>query len=89
LTTHSEMDEQSQREAGISLSTIRFAVGDEDAGDLLAHLYAAAKSAIDPDVPGFSSRFMPMEAADRMARECYIDVHRRYIESKPRLGRGK
>src|SRR6202030_3567479 len=66
LTTHSEMDEQSQREAGISPSTIRFAVGDEDAGDLLAHLFAASRSAIDPDVPGFSSRFMPTETADRM-----------------------
>jgi O-acetylhomoserine/O-acetylserine sulfhydrylase-like pyridoxal-dependent enzyme len=86
LTTHSEMDEQSQREAGISPSTIRFAVGDEDAGDLLAHLYAAARSAIDPDVPGFSSRFMATEAADRMFRECYLDVHRRYIVAKPKLG---
>lgn len=89
LTTHSEMDEQSQREAGISPSTIRFAVGDEDVGDLLAHLYAAARAAIDPDVPGFSSRFMPMETADQMSRDCYLDVHRCYIESKPKLGRAK
>lgn len=85
LTTHSEMDEQSQREAGIGPSTIRFAVGDEDAGDLLAHLIAAARSCVDPDVPGFSSRWMSNSEADRMIREVYLDVHRRYIESKPRV----
>ena len=85
LTTHSEMDEHSQKQAGITPSTIRFAVGDEDAGDLLAHLIAAARSCIDRDVPGFSSRWMSPQDADRMIRDCYIDVHRRYIESKPKL----
>ena len=85
LTTHSEMDEQSQRQAGIGPSTIRFAVGDEDARDLLAHLIAAARSCIDPDVPGFSSRWMSAADADRIIRETYLEVHRRYIESKPRL----
>ena len=87
LTTHSELDEQSQRHAGITPATIRFAVGDEDAGDLLAHLVAAARSCIDPDVPGFSSSWMNAADADRMVRECYLDVHRRYIESKPPLER--
>src|SRR5260221_310621 len=38
LTTHSELDETAQQEAGISRTTIRFAVGDEDPHDLLAHL---------------------------------------------------
>ena len=37
LTTHSELDESSQRQAGITPSTIRFAVGDEDPVDLLDH----------------------------------------------------
>jgi len=85
LTTHSELDEQSQREAGITPATIRFAVGDEDARDLLAHLLAAARSCIDPDLPGFSSRWMNGADAGRMIREVYLDVHRRYIESKPEL----
>jgi len=82
LTTHSELDEQSQRDAGISPATIRLAVGDEDARDLLAHLTAAARSCIDPDVPGFSSRWLKSSDADRMIRDVYLDVHRRYIQSK-------
>ncbi|HEX4795693.1 MAG TPA: PLP-dependent transferase [Humisphaera sp.] len=82
LTTHSELDEQSQRQAGITPSTIRFAVGDEDANDLLAHLDAAARAAIDPDVPGFSSKWMPSEQAKQMVRDCYLLVHRRFIYSK-------
>ncbi|MDB5355838.1 MAG: O-acetylhomoserine sulfhydrylase / O-succinylhomoserine sulfhydrylase [Phycisphaerales bacterium] len=85
LTTHSELDEQSQQRAGIGPTTIRFAVGDEDVRDLLAHLTAAARSCIDPDLPGFSSRWMQNADADRMIREHYLDVHRRYIGSKPLL----
>ena len=85
LTTHSELSEQSQREAAITPSTIRIAVGDEDVRDLIAHWLAAAKGCIDADVPGFSSRWMKAADADRMAREVYLDVHRRYIESKPAL----
>jgi len=82
LTTHSELDEKAQHEAGITPSTIRFAVGDEDPGDLLLHLYASAKGCIDPVLPGFSAGWMSPEDADRMIRDCYLDVHRKYIESK-------
>lgn len=85
LTTHSELDETAQRRAGITPSTIRFAVGDEDARDLLAHLLAAAKACIDPDMSGFSTKWMSAVEADRMIREVYLDVHRRYIESKPMI----
>jgi hypothetical protein len=85
LTTHSELDEKAQLEAGITPSTIRFAVGDEDAQDLLAHLIAAAQSCIDPEVPGFSSQWMTAAHADQMIRQCYLDVHRSYIDSKPSL----
>jgi O-acetylhomoserine/O-acetylserine sulfhydrylase-like pyridoxal-dependent enzyme len=82
LTTHSELDEAAQREAGISPTTIRFAVGDEDPQDLLAHLVAAARLAIDPDVPGFSDRWLDYAHAADMIRETYLDVHRRYIDAK-------
>jgi O-acetylhomoserine/O-acetylserine sulfhydrylase-like pyridoxal-dependent enzyme len=85
LTTHSELDAKSQQEAGITPSTIRLAVGDEDPNDLLAHLRAAAASAIDPDVSGFSSRWMPTPQARQMIREVYVDVHRRYIHFKSPL----
>jgi O-acetylhomoserine (thiol)-lyase len=87
LTTHSELDEAAQQEAGISPTTIRFAVGDEDPHDLLAHLIAAARLAIDPDVPGFSGRWMDKTAAIKLIRETYLDVHRRYVESKGGGGR--
>jgi hypothetical protein len=83
LTTHSELNEESQRQAGITPSTIRLAVGDEDPRDLLAHLWAAARAAIDQDVPGFSTHWMSASQANRLIHDCYLDVHRRYIESKP------
>jgi O-acetylhomoserine/O-acetylserine sulfhydrylase-like pyridoxal-dependent enzyme len=85
LTTHSEMDEQAQIQAGITPSTIRFAVGDEDPHDLLAHLAASARVCIDPELPGFSARWMDARDADRMIRDVYLDVHRKYIDSKPSL----
>jgi hypothetical protein len=85
LTTHSELDDAAQREAGIGPSTIRIAVGDEDVRDLIAHFVAAARLCVDPEVPGFSGRFMAAASADRMVREVYLDAHRRYVDSKPRL----
>ena len=85
LTTHSELSEQSQREASITPGTMRIAVGDEDVRDLIAHWLAAARGCIDPDVPGFSAKWMTAPEADRMAREVYLDVHRRFIESRPPL----
>jgi O-acetylhomoserine/O-acetylserine sulfhydrylase-like pyridoxal-dependent enzyme len=82
LTTHSELDEAAQREAAISPTTIRFAVGDEDPQDLLAHLAAAARLAIDPDVPGFSNQWLDYSHAAEIIRETYLDVHLRYIDAK-------
>ena len=42
----------------------------------------AARLAIDPVVPGFSQQFLTAESADKLVREVYLDVHRRYIEAK-------
>jgi hypothetical protein len=61
---------------------IRFAVGDEDPRDLLTHFIHAARLTLDPAVPGFSRRFPSPEEATRLIRECYIETHRKYIESK-------
>jgi O-acetylhomoserine (thiol)-lyase len=83
FTTHSELDEAALAEAGISPTTIRYAVGDEDPKDLIAHFIAAAKLAIDPDVPGFSHEFMSGKEIDALVRDCYIDTHRRYAETRP------
>jgi O-acetylhomoserine (thiol)-lyase len=85
LTTHSELDLDHLQQAGIGPTTIRFAIGDEDPKDLLAHLIAAARLALDPDVPGFSEKFLSPEQADQLVEHCYLDAHRRYIQSKAGL----
>jgi cystathionine beta-lyase/cystathionine gamma-synthase len=82
LTTHSELDDQALAAAGITPTTIRFAVGDEDPRDLIAHLVATAELTIDPQVPGFSGSFPKTSAINEMIRTCYLDAHRRYIEFK-------
>lgn len=81
LTTHSELSSEALRSAGISPTMIRVAVGDEDPRDLLAHLRHAAQLALDPVSPGFSSGFPSPDAAQRIVEECYLDTHRKYIES--------
>lgn len=83
LTTHSELPPEELLRAGIAPTMIRIAVGDEDPCDLLAHLVHAARLIIDPAVPGFSGRFPTVDEANSIARECYLDSHRRYLESKP------
>jgi hypothetical protein len=84
LTTHSELSATDLAQAGITPTTIRFAVGDEDPKDLIAHLVHTARFTMDPDVPGFSDKFLPPAHAEEVVRECYLATHRRYIESKPR-----
>lgn len=79
LTTHSELNEQALREAGLSPTTIRFAVGDEDPLDLLRHLVIAARATIDSQVPGFSSHFPSFEQACQMIRDMTLDVQQRQV----------
>ena len=85
LTTHSELDETALVEGGIRTTTIRFAVGDEDAKDLIAHFIHAAKLSIDPIVEGFSNGFMEPDDIDSLVQQCYLDAHRTYIGSKPKF----
>jgi hypothetical protein len=80
LTTHSELPPSALLEAGITPTTIRFAIGDEDPRDLVAHLIAAARLAIDPEVPGFSEQFPSPAQAEKLICDCYVSAHRRYIE---------
>jgi len=42
-----------------------------------------ARLAIDPARPGFSAGFPRPDAVDALYREVYLDVHRRFIESRP------
>jgi O-acetylhomoserine (thiol)-lyase len=80
FTTHSELPAEALAEAGISRTTIRFAIGDEDPRDLVAHLVAAAKLSLDPEVPGFSAQFPSHEETEKLIKGCYVEAHRRYIE---------
>jgi cystathionine beta-lyase/cystathionine gamma-synthase len=81
LTTHSELRPEQLERAGIHPTTIRFAVGDEDPRDLIAHLVHTARFTLDRDVPGFSAAFPSPAEADALIRDCYVDAHRRYIEA--------
>jgi O-acetylhomoserine/O-acetylserine sulfhydrylase-like pyridoxal-dependent enzyme len=83
VTSHSELSADALRAAGIAPTTIRIAVGDEDPRSLIAHLIHAAELAIDPVRPGFSAGFPRPDAVDALYREVYVDVHRRFVESRP------
>jgi O-acetylhomoserine (thiol)-lyase len=85
LTTHSELDEAALRSAGISPTTIRFAMGDEDPLELMSHFVEAARLAIDPVLPGFSGQFPSQEARQTLVRRVYLDAHTRFIDD--RIGR--
>lgn len=82
LTTHSEMSEDAQKTAGITATTVRIAIGDEDVLDLVKHLVATAELTLDPVIPGFSKKFPDMANVKRMYRDTYLDIHRRYIEAE-------
>jgi hypothetical protein len=83
LTSHSELDAAALAAAGISPTTIRIAVGDEDPRTLLAHFIRAAQLALDPVRPGFSAAFPSPDEIDAFWRETYTETHRRYAEAQP------
>ena len=85
LTTHSELDEQALAESGITPTTIRFAVGDEDPKDLIAHFIAACRLILDKDLPGFSQGFMSVAEVDALVARLYMETHEKYISAKPSL----
>jgi hypothetical protein len=72
-------------QAGISATTIRIAVGSEDPRALLAQVIQAAELALDGVSPGFSKAFMAAAEVDKLYIETYCDVHRRFIESRPKM----
>lgn len=85
LTSHSEMSDAALAEAGISRTTIRIAVGNEDPRALLAHIMRAAELAFDAVSPDVLKGFMPAAEVDRLYEETYVDVHRRYVQSRPKM----
>lgn len=85
LTSHSEMNQEELREAGITPTTIRIAVGDEDPRQLAAHFVQAAELVIDPVRPGFSKRFASDAEVDRLFRETYLAAHTRWLDEQPTM----
>jgi O-acetylhomoserine (thiol)-lyase len=84
LTTHSELDEVALAAAGMTPTTIRFAVGDEDVYDLIRHLVDVAHLTIDPELPGFSAGFARDEEIQQLIRDCYLQSHTNYIDQRLR-----
>lgn len=82
LTTHSELNLKQQEEADIKPHTIRFAVGCENPKDLINHIMASAKLAIDPDVKDFSNQFMSQEKVNHLIRKTYARTHQDFIEAR-------
>ncbi len=82
LTTHSELDEESLARGGMTPTTIRFAVGDEDPTDLINHLVNAARATIDTEQPGFSQQFPGKDEIIELVRECYVKTHSDYINER-------
>ena len=87
LTSHSELSKDALAESGISPTTIRISVGEEDPRTLIAHLMRAAELALEPDVPGFLGHFPGPAEIDQLYEETYVDVHRRYAASRPGMAR--
>lgn len=85
LTSHSELSEDALREAGISPTTIRISVGEEDPRTLVAQLMRSAELALAPVCPGFLDYFPPPADVDALYESTYVDVHRRYAASRPRM----
>jgi O-acetylhomoserine (thiol)-lyase len=85
LTSHSEMSDEALREAGISRTTIRIAVGTEDPRTLLAHMIRATEIAFEPLAAGFTKGFMPPAEVDALYERTYIEVHRAYVASRPKM----
>jgi O-acetylhomoserine (thiol)-lyase len=82
LTTHSELDAEALAAAGLSPTTVRFAMGVEEPTDLVRHLIAASKATIDPEIPGFSAGFPQGEKLASLIRDSYLRGHAAYIESQ-------
>ena len=85
LTSHSELGPDALKAAGISPTTIRISVGDEEPRELIAGFLATARIALDPVKPGFTDQFPQGSAVDQLCDEIYLDIHRRHAEARPRF----
>lgn len=82
LTTHSELDEKALADAGMTPTTVRCAVGDEDPMDLIHHFVQAAKGTIDSVHEGYSEQFMSEAETREMIRQHYVESHAAHVEAQ-------
>jgi cystathionine beta-lyase/cystathionine gamma-synthase len=85
LTSHSELSPDALRAAGITPTTIRIAVGDEDPRELIRDFLATAHLALDDAHPGFAGHFLAGPAVDHLVDDTYLDIHRRHTAAQPRF----
>jgi O-acetylhomoserine (thiol)-lyase len=85
LTSHSELSHEALQAAGISPTTIRISVGDENPRELIRDFCESVRMAIDPDSPGFCDRFPGPEEVDRLCDEIYVETHRQHAAAQKRL----
>ncbi len=83
ITSHSEMSEQSLRDAGIQPTTVRIAVGLEDPRTLVAHLVNSGEDHARPRPSGLQRAFPSPEQIDAIYRKHFSSVHARYVEAMP------
>jgi O-acetylhomoserine/O-acetylserine sulfhydrylase-like pyridoxal-dependent enzyme len=83
LTSHSEMPPEELRDAGISPTTIRIAIGDEDPRQLMAHFIRATELILDPSHPGFAKGFMKPADMDALYRRTSLEIHQRWLDAQP------
>lgn len=82
LTTHSELDEAALLAAGLTSTTIRFAVGDENPADLIRHLVHTARGTVDLEVTGYADGFMSEGEARELVRETYNQCHQAHADAQ-------
>ena len=85
LTSHSELGAEALAAAGITPTTIRIAIGDEDPRELIRDFLATARLAIDPDVTDFTAKFLDGPAVDRLVDETYLAIHTKHSAAQPRF----
>lgn len=80
LTTHSELSETALLDSGLTPTTVRCAVGDEDPIDLIRHFVHAARGTIEQAQPGYSDGFMSETDTRELIRQRYVDAHAAHVE---------
>jgi cystathionine beta-lyase/cystathionine gamma-synthase len=85
LTSHSEMGPEALRAAGITPTTIRIAVGDEDPRELIRDFLATARLALEPAPRGFCVQSPAGALVAELVDTTYLDVHRRHAAAARRF----